>query len=388
MIRTVVLLSLATAVCGRAAPEAPDTQAGGLVLFVGLDVMVKLPSAEGRVEDYRRRSILLETTQGPATVRSSEVRGIRAERGPQITSAHVTIGDLKSERAFSPASDPEMQAIQQHGAMLAQQSEVQDRVDRAQRELADAASYASRLPAQQRDTAMIDAQRRADSAMRDARVADVDPTDLREAILSGAGDAFDALHVTFTVSSPVDVHGAWALLLTVIQPPGSPAAFNRFTLAELPTLTREPRDVRLSQYGLPPGFAVHSSEVHIYAAGREFASNLSANRTPISRSEAHTFLTLQRELKFQDQNVPAEVAKPLLPADIARAIPADQVHRTARVGIDSDGVVTSVFLDTAGSPERDGPIEAAVRSVLFFPTLEKGRPVASTLTFSLSELVP
>lgn len=387
IVRTLLAGACVSLVSRAAEPDTPRATNDELVLFVGLDVMVTHASAEGRIEDYRRRSILLETTRGPATIATRDVKGIRAQRDPKITSDQVAITELKSERAYSPATDPEMQAIQQQGALLAHQSELQDRVDRAQRALADAAHSASRLPTQQRDTAMAEAQQQADSTLDDARIADIDPADIRGSML-GAADAFDTLHVTFTVSSPSEIHGAYVLLLTTIQAPASPSSFHRFTLSELPLLTREPRKVRLSQYGLPPGFTVLSSEVHIYAAGREYASNLSANRTPISRSEAHTFLTLQREIKHRDEDVPAEVARALLAPGIRQAIPPDQVHRSAKVGINSDGAVTSVSLDTGGSPEIDAPIEAAIRATLFFPTLEKGRPIASTLTFNLSELVP
>lgn len=372
-----------------ATPEEPATPRGGqLVLFVGLDLMVTQKSAEGRIGDYKRNTVLLETPSGVETVRTSELRSIRPIRDPKITASQVDISQLATERVYSAGRDPELIATQQQSALMAYQSELQDRAFSEQRNAMETERIAAALPQNQRDPIIREAQQRAEEAMHSFQSVNVDPLTMRNSIVNSAADGFDVLNVSFLLASPVELDGAYVLLLTSIRAPDSSRVGSRFTLAELPTITGTPRRIRLTQYNLPPGFAVQAYEVHVYHEGREIATNLSSNRTPISRAEAHTFLSLQRELKNKDRDVPAEVAAPLLPAENATLIPAAHAHRTARVGINPQGVVTDVSLDSAGSPETDASIEAIVRATLFFPTLAHGRPVASTLTFNLSELVP
>lgn len=365
------------------------------IVFLGLDVAVEHSAAQGRVQHFTRGTLHVASPDRVVPLAISDVRNISTIREPKIAEISVDIAETRAERSFRPGTDPDRQAVTQQSQMLAYQSELGDRARVAERGLIDAQEVAGSPSggpgenfAELETQAIVNSNRANVAAVqRQMDVGDYDPWTLADKTRDDGAGAFDAFEVTFQLSSPVDIHDAYAVLMTVIRPPDTPGSpLNVFAFRALPEITNEPRKVRLTHRGLPPGFAFDHYEIHIYAGGRELATNLSKNRVAISRAEAHQFVVLRHVLANKNASIPAGIAQELLP-EANRSLPSHQLHRSAEVRIDATGVAVEVRLDTATSADDDALL-AALRATPYLPALSNGQPTESQATILLAEIVP
>jgi hypothetical protein len=205
---------------------------------------------------------------------------------------------------------------------------------------------------------------------------------------SGANDLYDAYTVTFTVSAPGVVENAHAVLILEVLSPTTPnVPLQTVMLRNLPKLTPEPRKVTLEQRGLPEGFAVNSVAVHIFANGRELASNLSTQSLAVTRDEAHQFLVIRYTLDHKNESLAAALIPDLVSSVPAERLPAAELGRRIEVQVNRDGKVERASLDPELASGLATLVGDLVNRACFYPALHKGQAVAAPITLTLADFV-
>jgi hypothetical protein len=220
--------------------------------------------------------------------------------------------------------------------------------------------------------------------------AEMGTTVYRESRIGSAGgeDEFDGFAVAFEVSTPQALDDAYGVLRLRYRESTQPGAtlLHAMKLFRLRKLDAKPRKVVVRQFGLRPGFSVESFQVHLYAEGRELATNLSPNRVDVTEDEAHQFLILRHVHRHAAASLPVQIAPELLrPAPPALA-DGGVAALLVNVEVDVDGRVTAVVPGAVDSGAVGAELLDELRRVRFLPALLNGRPVAGRGAFAVGEL--
>jgi hypothetical protein len=383
-------LVVATARSGSAAAAAP---AQDFVVYLGMDIVTELPGTPSPVEPDGDGFVRVPY-QGQMVRVTVEQAKLMTTMEPKLSRARASIEDLKGDRAYSLATDPQ-------NAAMTQQMLVENVAAHDQNIIAtNARSSAEKLQGIERAASIPNSgvgQADIDTARQEARIAENNlntafATPLYHSSLAGAThgqEAYDTFEVSFRLSTSENYDRAYGVLRMFVRDPTNPAqAAHTLKFFQLRELGPKPTKVTVRYRGLPPGFIMDSYSVHVYADGQELPSNLSRNRVDVTVDEAQQFLILRHLQDNRKGNTPAQVIAELRPARLTALIGGEQRAATVELAINRDGRVTeilpSIGIATALSPE----LETAVREVRFLPALVNGNPVDSQGTFALGEFVP
>jgi hypothetical protein len=299
---------------------------------------------------------------------------------------------VTAEPVYSPATNPLADAQTQMIVMQNINADRQEAAEMAARDADHGAMGASIAAASagaedrgQAEAIAAEAHARADAAFQG--VADSVARDPFGSFVPGetARKPHDGYEVTFRISAPERHGSAYGVVRLIVRLPGTPGAkAQSLRMFRLRDLGPDPRKVIVRILDLPAGFAVESHEVHIYADGRELATNLSTSRVELTPDEALAFLILRHAQVNAGATIPASVAVEL--RDPAPALTANGPSRLVDLVIGEDGVVRDVRFADLDAGRASADLTAAVRGVRFLPALVNGRPVESSGRFTLGEL--
>jgi hypothetical protein len=383
---------------GAAAPAAAKVETKDHVLFLGLDLFVQEPEGTIRVQRVSRDGIELDDDGTIHSVPLRQRRDFQVILEPKVSDFSVTLDRFTEVRAISPGRDNRMQeAMQQQMLVDDLRSQQIDRVSQAS-VAHSAAESALNAPVDAADPRGAQAIREGRQQAHDAAV-----TELRAAesslhmlggmnpIMNATDDPYaphDAVDISFRISSPVVLENAHAVVVTVFRLPSTPRTTAHGVMVEpLPRITSKPRTVRIQHAALPLGFELVGSRVHIYADGREVATNLSPRRVEVSASEAHQFLLTQYLLDHAGEDRRPEAVIGIRADKVRDLSSPEMLSRNVRVEVDRDGHVVDARVIPAGVEGTDRFIENLVREVRFFPALDGGDPVEGVVTLALDTLV-
>lgn len=148
----------------------------------------------------------------------------------------------------------------------------------------------------------------------------------------------------------------------------------------------KPARVMITQGGLPVGLVVERHEIHVYAHGRELASNVSKRRVDVTSADARDFALTQFKMAHPRATVPPAPAPDFVARAVGALIASGHGSQTVDVDIDLQGNATACRVVAPTSGEDTARIETAIRESWFFAALERGQPIASRATFQLNEL--
>lgn len=318
---------------------------------------------------------------------------------PTLSPSFLTLDALNGYPIHSPATNPVRDAQAQMIAMQGIDADRQDASAAAWRQ-ADTGAVAATAQAAATDASSPDkglvegaaaaARGQAASALDNMTSTITNP--LFGSVLPGSGETgsdatCDGFEVTFRASASEPCSNVYGVLRLLIRPP-APAngeLLQALKVFRLPDLDARPRKIVVRRLDMPVGAKVESFDVHIYANGRELASNTSRNRVDVSDDEALQFLILRHMQGHAKETLPAEVAQELRPG-WPGVISKDATKLTVDVGIDAEGKVSAVSLGVAATTPSAAELERAVRNVRFLPALLNGKPAPSSGTFALGEL--
>jgi hypothetical protein len=366
-----------------AAGEAPKDH----VIFVGLTLELESPNARGDLIALTRSGVALATAEGRTEVPLRNIHSVSLRRRPQLTNTVVEVANVRGERTFTPAANPNRLAMEQVSDMQFMQEQ---RIGAATINARDSemiianSDLARQIKDQTRQQANIDLENAVFSTSgamfsAGATVHDADP--------GGAAGKSDAYDVQFTASSRRPVENAYAVLLLSVSTPDAPHTPRpHVRFRALPPLAPEPREFNIVCPGLPLGYTVHSYEVHFYAGAEELATTQSEKAVQVTRAEAFQYLLIGYLMEHKQADRPPQIVAALLPDDVARRVPEAARTRSAEVHVTAEGRVARVVLDDEEPRSADASVRSLLEDAFFFPALKQGQPVATDTTVEFAEL--
>jgi len=358
-------------------------------LYVGADFYVSRDDDLVRITNMDGNRAVLSEEDGTQTV-LSRTTGFRWTRVPKIGRGLTEIKELKTERVFSPAKDPNNEwAGKQTNIMNYQQDQMTVRLQATaafDQSVSSARSQAAEMSPQDLDNledAVSQVAPGVMNAMNDTlegfeRAGNNEFYQKRIDEAKSAG-GYDAITLEFKAATPEPVANAYVVAISRISVNGriSDVTFHQ----SIGRLDSKPRRVYILQTGLPPGYEVLNTDVYLFTNGKELPTNLSEKRLSITHEEARQYLLLDRVASNRRETLPPEPVWNLAPEALMSAESPEVFDYNLLVDIDSQGQLTGI--QSAGVvPE---PIRQVVAQMEFLPALDNGDAVPGQLAFNLAD---
>jgi hypothetical protein len=376
---------------------APDGGKPAYTLFMGADLLLEHGEKFHRVEDVSGSRFKI-TLEGKAVFVMTEfgTARMRIDNELKLAGTPVELGDLKAERAYTPARDPNRKfnrmAASSAGASAAVDvSNFQARM--AQENLGGVMNNPLSSPT---DIAIAQSNlNAANAAQTNANLSlgsDLNSTAFHANTLAMelAEENFDAIELKMQVSSPVALDNPYVLVIARIHERNEkPGVFRNWIFAKkLDPIGTKPERIYIIQGGLPIGYSLEDYQVRIYNHGLEMPTSHSPKRVDLTRDEALQFIVIEHLAANKDASVPAAPVFGQAPADLKLRVTAGDFTQPYYVKVDATGHAQGTFTDKECKRAATDPyVESFVASVLFAPALEKGKPVDGVARVELAALV-
>ena len=392
-VSTVAVRALATAAALVAIRVIAETQDASKThtLFMGADVYVGTDKDVHAVRDVDGTSWVVDVNGKPEAIRADGALTIKITSKLKLTAVSATVTGLKSERSYTPNNDP--------SAMLAKALVIAEdnySGNQAAVNLANA-NVAHRMQVASYINGMTGGGGAAGTETAEVRAAKADAA--RQAVSAGAdnelyGDrgvpsGYDALDVTFEVSSERPLNNPYVVTVTRFHPSESdPGHLQTLIYAKaLNPIDAHAQSVHLTEGGFPAGFGVQDFQVHLYNRGEEVATTVSARRVPLTRDEAFEYVRMEYLAAHKGETLQPTPAMGRLPSDLPKLLAEGKYRETYYVRVSRDGLGGEPFLDPSCTRRADDPyLQSVVRSIRFKPALENGTPVEGVAPLNLGQL--
>lgn len=398
-----LLAAPSMAASAGAAAESDSEQPARHVLYLGLDVGMQVEDTMTPVVNADDVSVDVELNGARRRFPLRLGGQFRASVVPRVGKSEVRIDDLREEKGFSRGNDPHRQAAAQELILTTAQSAREDLAARAMRveiEKADAQNIGhgkTLRAAYGTEWNVYTSWNNGDDTANAMRAYDIAlGTRIDSSQNSGDGQRthndeqiYDALGISFKVSSPVAVEHAYGIIRTFYRSPEKPEEqLSSVRFFGLPDLGPKPIKIYFHNEGLPRGFTLDNYAIHIYTNGRELATNLSKNRVELTLDEIHQFLVLKYGTENSGGNAPVGIATELLENELRAIVPPDQLNRAVDVVVNEQGRATKVTLEDTGWSSADAYLTNVLLETRYLPALRSHKPVTDTGRFVLSEFLP
>jgi hypothetical protein len=387
-------LCMVLASLSSGAPAGAEAEARTHTLFMGADFDVQSNKVFHRVQDVSGGSFVIKVNGEEVLVPMNQAPvEFRIQQSLKLTENSATIGDLKGERAYSPANDPVKKFVREQpgGASHLQSSQAAMGSTMAQRDLGIAKSSGSPANIVAQVQQQANSVSASYSSALSAEGSDFNNVGSYSAKLQEelAKKLFDAMDVTFEVASPQPLNSPYVVIVAQYRErderPG--IAHNWIYARTLEPIDSKPRKVRLLQGGLPPGFELLNFKLHLYDRGQELATNVADKRVPLTRDEAFLYLKIDYVSSHKEATLPPTAAMGKLPADLRSRLTSAQFAHTFFVKVSKDGLPGEVFLDEACAQKADDSyLLSVIRDIRFNPALDKGRAVDGVARLNFDSL--
>jgi hypothetical protein len=391
-------IAFSTALAAASAPVSPPAAAKEKThsLFMGVDVSVEKDKTYHPVRDVAGKSWVINVAGRPEfipTQRSS--LNLKVEHALKLTDASATLGNLKTERAYTPANDPQnrslsaqvqMAAFATESVMASERQLIQAQTDTAFREAAINNGGTPIGPAP-------DIEGITDKMMKmeDLAAGELTSRRFHENIAQeqAKAESYDAIAIEFDVSAEKTLSNPYLIVVAEFgdkrEAPGT--ARNWIYAQSLEPIDATPRKVSLLRGGFPPGYELRKVEVHLYNRGQEVATNVSPKRVSLTSDEAFQYLVVEHISGHKGATMPAMPAMARLPTDLATRLAAGQGQAVYYVKVSKDGYVIDAYEDADYAKAIEDPFfSGIVKRIWFKPALENGKPVAAKTSVDLTKL--
>lgn len=405
------LIALASAAIGNAAADvpAPKSSAAGAehkthTLFMGADISVEQNKKLYRLKDVAGGAFVIEMDGRRFTVPADQGRiNMNVNLGLKLTERSAFVADLKGDRAYTPANDPNRRFAREApgGSASAQTDLALGALNAAQTAVSAAEASVNAAPNEQsRSMALASAAQAQQSFNRTlgqfdssvlAQGSDLNTNGYYAMKLQEELEKklFDALEVTFEVSADQPLDSPYVVLIAWYrEKDAKPSQGSTLIYAQaLQPIDRQPRKVRIRQGGFPLGYELVKYQVHLYDHGVEVATNVAPKRVELTRAEAFEYVLLDYVGSHKGATLPGAPAMGMLPDDFHQRLATGKLVHTLFVKVTKDGEATAAFLDEACTHPADDPyVESLVKRILFKPALDKGKPVDGVVPLKLNDL--
>jgi len=363
------------------------------VLFTGSDIRILHRGKLHPVQDVDGTSLIIkfeDNTKGidfPVAARGAKFVVARVQA---LTDRSATVTNFKHERAYTPERDPARKTAEAIATahVLASQVDVIDARVRSEPEKVRLIVLGGLGPLiDNPDLPALKEHLRMTQSVTGSPLGD-------SGYLAGKGaeeqarEDFDALEVKFELSSEKPLRNAYVVVMANYHTKDSSKDTQTWLSAkELGAIDSTPRKVWLREGGFPPGFVLEKVNLHVYERGVEIATDLSENRAPLTRDEAHEYLVIDHLSTHKSDTLPARIALAKLPEDWTARTRDASIRQTCYVKVDEAGYVGGLFEDKDCKVKVDDPyLEAVFKDVRFLPALENGKAVDSVAQIKLADL--
>jgi hypothetical protein len=383
-------------------PELPKTH----VLFMGADLEVQREKKYYRVEDVMGSELKVHIgTREVFVPTRGRQTGLKVDHSLKLSTASVKLDNLQSGAAYTPANDPVRKMIAASGAaggMAAVQDLAYGRMIQAEIVASAATNSLSRTPENSPSRGFAEAAYKAatEEYTASAQQAEAGNNFMLSDQANTGGYVermnkerdegnFDAMDVSFKVSSPVELDDPYMVILFKFQTrdakPGDEGIL--IHAKSLPPIGPKPQYVRAFEGGLPIGFKFLDCSVHIYNRGEEVATNVSPNRVELTRDEAQLYMMMEYIGAHKGATVPAVAVAGSLPIPRRQQLSLDQLNRTCYAKVAKDGHLLGAYADEGCTLQLDDQVAAsAIGEIFFNPSLSDGKPVDGVARFRLADL--
>jgi len=375
------------------------------VLFMGADLDVQREKKYHRVEDVVGSELKIRIGRKeffvPTRNRSTS---LKVSHSLKLSGATVQLDNLEGGPSYTPANDPVRKMIAASGAAggaaavqdLAYGRMIQMSILATEASMSANASSGPGAGAAQLAAAQAE-QKYQESLAQAGEMSSIIQTSsqyntgayvdqMQKELAEGN---YDAMDVSFKISSPVELDDPYMVVLFKFQERDTkPGQESMIIHAEaLDPIGPKPKYIRVRKGGLPRGFKYLDSEVHIFNRGMEIATNASSRRVELTREEAQQYLVIEHMGANKDATLPAVAVSGSLAPGRLKALSLDQVNRTYYVKVGPDGSVVGLYADESCNLKIDDSMTlGAVGEVFFKPALVKGKPVEGVARVRLGEI--
>ncbi len=392
------VLAAATVALSAGDPPAPDKTP---TLFMGADISVELGQKLYPLRRVTGGSWVVERGGTPETVDARHgLQNIKIVPALKVALASATLGNFKTEKAYSFANDPvTLQtrafafAVDLNAGYSAASAQASAALVQAQK-MASYNNNLSGLGSQAilkipgmipQSAAPVGPQYDHDDVAVDNDAAASYSTNTS----SGTDDELygdhgqsakrDALRVSFAISSRRPIRDPYIVTIARFRERNGVAGKVRSLVYARPLgpIDANPQTVAFTEEGFAPGFEILEFQAHLYSGGKEIATNLSSNRVELTRDEAFDYLVIQYLALHRNETRPAESAPEAFPVELPARATHGKYLPAYFVRVSKDGNALGVYADGACTRKAgDDAVESVVKGLRFMPALDRGKAVA------------
>lgn len=383
-----VLTSLAltaTAMQTHAAEPASNAAPATHVLFTSTDIGILHQGAVQHVRDVEGDSFIVKIKdQNVSIPMGTNPEQVKVSRVQVLADRSATVAKFTYDRVYTPANDP----VRKWTPAMAAAGEMNDAADATANALKNTSpTMEVRVnvpgnPFGERKTVVnplyADVAAKAQNAA--ARVSGnmgsstsyIDKIREEEAL-----KLFDALEVQFEVSAAKPIQRPYVVVMAKYHEKDDAKYSKNWLFAKaLDPIDDRARKISVREAGFPPGFEVEKLQVHLYENGLEIPTDLSENRAPLTRDEAHEYLTIEYMSAHKTDTASPKVVLAQLPSDWAMHRSDAAFRKVFYVKVDQTGHSLGAFEDEACTVKvADEYYAGVLNSLLFLPALQRGKPV-------------
>ena len=360
-------------------------------LFMGADISVEYNKTMYRVESVVEGAVVINVGGKEVEVAAdwSKVK-LKVDRTLKLTGTSASVVNLKGERAYTPGNDPWenyqkglLKAAIQHDDQVLRARLAQDH--RMAVEMAPVRDEYAR----QVQKSFIDAAKVVESKdSMDRIVVAAGETYEHNGLELEGQESFDAMKVTFEVSSDQPLHDPYVVILGQFREKGDKpnTVANWFYARPLDPIAGEARKITLLKGGFPPGFEALDFQVHLYNRGKEIATDVAPKRVRLTRAEAHAYARIEYLSSHKDASLPAKPFMGRLTKEAKAQLSPEQAAQPYYVKVTKEGLPIAAFLDTACSRPVDEGVAALIGNARFYPALDKGKAIEGVAELKFSQL--
>jgi hypothetical protein len=414
-------------------PISPEAKP--YVIFMRTDVSVEQNKQLYPIKDVSGRAFIVSKDgQKMEVPMVGAPHKIEFQYALTLARATASLTDLKSERAYSPGTDPRMvrqreaamtNAVLGDNASLAEAQFIKNTQggffgypDRAgsmvprgtvggpggQGQGQASAGMAAGQAASAGRAAPVDWRVPPNPAMEDPAFAAFSRMNQADTMIStdlaqGYGgrlraesdlalQQFDAVHVSFEFSSKVYLEKPYLVVITRFHAPeDAPGVARSGIFAKaLDAIGSQPAKIDVLHGGFPPGFEIEDLEVHLYSDGREIPTDVARKCVPLSTDDAFEYLKIEYLNGHKEDTLLATPALGLPDKSERLKLSPNQWKADYYAKVSKDGVPLGTYLDEACRQPVDDLVATLAQNVRYYPAMEKGQPVEGIARLSWPQL--
>ena len=376
-----------------ATTKSTETPPKTHVLFMGADLSLEKDKSVHPVEDVTATSLVIKRDGKLVNEPLNQEANIHIGEALKIADTSVAVDNLKTERAYTPGTDPFLK-VSQAAAMVAGQEAEAD-LARGNTMRASANSLVIPDTPEARDSfeksvAVVAETTRIAASDAQNSVVQTDSAATSHSIAGTTeSEQYNAIRLSFNVTADRDLAQAYYAVIAQIRDPGSlPGHVRKWAYVKSlgPISAGSSKKVSFFQGGFPPGYNIEACEVHVYDRSQELATNLSRKRVPLTDEEAHDYRVIEYIGTNKGRSLPVAIAMNSIAANLHTSLTPAQLGKTYYLRVGKDGRVRAAFQDTdAKQSLADPALEAALKTLRFKPALQQGKPVESIAPVRLGQ---